>query len=102
MTLPVSGIKPYKCSLCPKAFIQQCKLNDHLRRHRGERRFRCVMCDKMYAASHDLRSHLRSEHDRAGGLMVTCGVDRVGFLKLNAIPTSTGSAEVRVNRFFFV
>nr|XP_037273122.1 zinc finger protein 35-like [Rhipicephalus microplus] len=49
-----TGERPFKCHLCPAAFVQADKLAQHIRTHTGDRPFSCVRC----IASFSQRCHL--------------------------------------------
>ncbi len=50
-----TGERPHKCPRCAKAFVTKTKLQDHVRRHMGEKRFACLICNKKYSGPMDLR-----------------------------------------------
>ena len=56
--------RPYKCSMCPKAFVQPQSLNNHEERHkRGrdvQKRYLCEVCSKCFAQSGSLVAHMRT------------------------------------------
>jgi hypothetical protein len=52
-----TGERPHLCQTCGKGFIRKSKLDEHMRRHRGEKRYHCSICDKSYAAGWDLKIH---------------------------------------------
>ena len=47
-------------------FIRKTKLDEHVRRHKGEKRFSCLVCNKTYSGSYDLRKHLKNIHPSIG------------------------------------
>ena len=40
-----TGEKPYKCSLCEEAFLQNSALKGHMRKHSGEKPFKFNHCE---------------------------------------------------------
>ncbi|XP_074655717.1 vascular endothelial zinc finger 1-like [Tubulanus polymorphus] len=76
-----TGIKPFVCPICGKAFSQissaelrhqchQCgrylpsthSLTIHIRSHSGERPFQCPVCQKCFSDKSNLRRHMRTMH----------------------------------------
>ena len=53
-------MKPWKCEMCGKAFLNKDSYNSHLRRHRGEKPFACDVCKKAFTEMWALKKHLRS------------------------------------------
>ena len=54
-----SGMKPYPCNLCPKAFSATSSLKKHLRTHTGEKPYPCNKCPKAFSETYSLKKHLR-------------------------------------------
>ena len=52
-------MKPWKCELCGKAFLNKDSYKSHLRRHRGEKPFPCDVCKKAFTELWALKKHLR-------------------------------------------
>ena len=54
----LAGVRPYKCSLCDKAFTQRCSLESHLKKIHGvqqkyaykERRAKLYVCCLLYTS----------------------------------------------------
>ena len=49
--------QPYKCNMCPKAFLQLVKLKRHKMIHTGERPFKCDTCTKTFKTNYQLKEH---------------------------------------------
>ncbi len=49
--------RPFRCTVCPKAFPQKCNLTVHLCKNTGERLYQCTVCPKAYACSKGLQYH---------------------------------------------
>lgn len=64
-TLP-AGVRPYKCSLCDKAFTQRCSLESHLKKIHGvqqkyaykERRAKLYVCEECGCTSESQEGHV--------------------------------------------
>ena len=57
-----TGIRPFVCKICGKAYKQKTTLHDHiLSVHEKKRMFKCTHegCDKAYAFKYDLLAHFR-------------------------------------------
>jgi len=55
-----NGIKPLKCNLCLKTFVQQCRLDSHTRTHIGDKPYICQSCNKTFSCLHLLNLHSRT------------------------------------------
>ncbi|CAN0242226.1 unnamed protein product [Lampetra planeri] len=55
-----TGEKPFKCTVCEKAFGQLPHLHNHQRTHTGEKPFKCTVCEKAFAHLQHLHSHQRT------------------------------------------
>ena len=53
----MTGVKPYKCDFCPKAFTRSHALIEHQRQHSGIRPFKCEICLKTFAVAKTLQNH---------------------------------------------
>ncbi|XP_013360502.1 PREDICTED: zinc finger protein 426 [Chinchilla lanigera] len=55
-----SGIKPFKCKDCGRAFIQNSNLTKHILIYSGERSYECKECGKAFVRSSRLNEHMRT------------------------------------------
>lgn len=63
---PPAGVRPYKCSLCDKAFTQRCSLESHLKKIHGvqqkyaykERRAKLYVCEECGCTSESQEGHV--------------------------------------------
>ena len=58
------GIKPFKCSLCGKAFSEQGTLNSHSATHSSNKPFQCEHCSYKCKTNPQLKNHYRKEHNQ--------------------------------------
>ena len=52
----------YYCTYCPKMFITRCDWDRHLKVHTGERPFKCSVCEKAFKRKDHLTSHVAHMH----------------------------------------
>lgn len=53
--------KPFRCSICPKAFGKREHMTSHVKRvHHKLRPFRCDVCDIRLASKYNLQGHLKT------------------------------------------
>jgi KRAB domain-containing zinc finger protein len=51
-------IKPCKCDVCGKGFIQKNSLQTHMRRHTGDKPCQCDVCGKGFIQKNSLQTHM--------------------------------------------
>ena len=56
-------VKKYFCSICPKSYFANNKLQNHIRSHTGERPFGCPACDKCFIDKSYIKQHLKTAHN---------------------------------------
>lgn len=53
-----TGEKPFRCDLCPAAFVRSSLLTEHMRTHTNEKPYECCHCQKRFMVKTALNSHL--------------------------------------------
>ena len=56
-----TGDKPYQCSRCGKAFVNNSTVKKHKRIHNGEKPYECNQCNKAFARSSILHFHMHKD-----------------------------------------
>ena len=56
------GPGDYACPYCNKILKRRSQMEDHLRKHTGERPFSCPYCNFSSAQKSNLNSHVRKYH----------------------------------------
>jgi len=57
-----SGEKPFKCSMCSKAFNNCGRLKIHMRVHTGKKPYKCSLCSKAFDDYACLKLHIMRVH----------------------------------------
>ncbi|XP_032835301.2 uncharacterized protein LOC116957329 [Petromyzon marinus] len=68
-----TGEKPFKCTMCEKAFAQLNQILKHQQTHRGETPIKCALCGKTYAKSSHLYRHQTTHMDEKPFNCTECG-----------------------------
>lgn len=57
----ISGIKPFSCPICPKAFTKKHHLKTHLNYHTGFKPYKCphTNCGQCFTQSSNMRTHAK-------------------------------------------
>lgn len=73
LNLQYTGVRPYKCTMCVKAFTQRCSLEFHLKKihavtqqyaykERRDKLYVCEECGSTAQTRDGLQNHLQAEH----------------------------------------
>ncbi|ODM89536.1 putative zinc finger protein [Orchesella cincta] len=60
-----TGEKPYSCSVCGAAFVNQAKLKRHSAIHSEEKNYKCPSCPKSFKTPDSLRTHKVVFHNKS-------------------------------------
>jgi len=59
-----TGIKPFQCPHCDKAFSLKTSLNTHIRLHTGEKPYKCSACGRDFSDASSCRRHVKSHEGK--------------------------------------
>ena len=54
--------KPFKCTMCPKAYAKQTLLDKHIATHNFDKAFGCNQCVRSFKTKKVLSRHKRQKH----------------------------------------
>lgn len=67
-----TGVKPYVCNVCSRAFTKSTYLQLHLRTHSGEKPYICQYCNRAFARANTLARHITMHTGEAKYQCTTC------------------------------
>ena len=56
------GRKDHKCTVCPKCFAEEKRLNDHMNIHTGNKPYECKYCHCGFADNGNMKTHKKTAH----------------------------------------
>ncbi|KAH3897436.1 hypothetical protein DPMN_021624 [Dreissena polymorpha] len=74
LLVSLSGIRHFRCPVCPKLFPSRFSLLEHSRTHTGERPFQCDICEYKSAKKGNLTRHMLTVHHSMVGPIISKGL----------------------------
>ncbi|XP_063828495.1 zinc finger protein 260-like isoform X2 [Ostrinia nubilalis] len=65
--------RPFKCNMCPKSFLSESILKEHLNVHCNLKPYNCSLCLKSFAFISTLKKHLKTHTRERGYMCAMCG-----------------------------
>lgn len=81
-----TGIKPYVCNVCSRAFTKSTYLQLHLRTHSGEKPYICQYCSRAFARANTLARHITMH---TGEAKYHCQICTKSFRRLTSLNEHT-------------
>ncbi|CAG0904714.1 unnamed protein product [Cyprideis torosa] len=60
-----TGERPYKCSICEKAYARSDRLQRHERSHFDKKPYKCSACGEGFSAAFNVKIHQKRKHSVA-------------------------------------
>ncbi|KAL5007816.1 hypothetical protein ScPMuIL_016622 [Solemya velum] len=71
--------KKFVCSICQASFQQNCRLKEHLEKHKTDKPFECPTCNKKFRDQQWMKEHIRFHHE--GETPYKCGICDERFIR---------------------